>query len=95
MLNYLLISQAYAPAFFGYIGKMEKKMEIPLVYWGYIGIMEKKMETPLVGGCIGMLEKNMEAPLVYWVYICAGEQGKGWADFVKADLKLSVTTMGY
>ena len=31
-----------------YIGMMEKKMEVTVVYWGYIGIMEKKMETTII-----------------------------------------------
>ena len=37
-------------------GRIEKKMEIIIVFWGYIGIMEKKMETIAVyWGYIGIM----------------------------------------
>ena len=57
--------------YWGYIGKMEKKMETTIVYWGYIGKMEKKMETTIVyWGYIGKMEKKMETTIVYCIGPC-------------------------
>ena len=46
----------------GYIGRMENKIETNVVSWGYIGIMEKKTEVTIAKwGYIDKMGKKMEA----------------------------------